>query len=364
MNKLNKDDVKIYIFGATVVFFNIFFYYNFPIFPDEITNNFLSTLNSIHSGKKHWLIQSCTEDNYDVSSIIYLLNWFYSLPYYFIENNQSFRFFHIFLGTLLFTLIIYTLKNLKNLILILIVLLSWPLSLINSFVIIRPEYFIILLVLSLIYSLRIKSIFSILLLLISYSFALNAHAKALYFSPLLIFFLFFYFRTHNNKYFAFGGIFYLLLISYEYYGMYSYLSVGCSYDYINNILSTYQVNPFSFFSNPLKFFNGIYSANDLIRIDRALSQIFLRNNYDIGYLPNIVKYNNIVILLNMLYIYLLILYFKNVFIIIKFNLIICIYIFTIISIFILNANKASYDVFMFLNLLLLIPAFGYGNDKK
>jgi hypothetical protein len=364
MNKFNTRNLKIYSLAGIVAFFNFIIFYNFPIFPDEITNNFLSTVNSIYGDNKQWLIESCALDDFSVPSLIYVFNWLYALPFFVIENNQNFRLFHLTLGTVLFLLIIYTLKDYKSLILNLIILLSWPLSFINSFVIIRPEYFIVLMILSLIYSIRCKSILSIIFLLISYSFALNAHAKAIYFSPLIIGFLGAYFWNHKFKYCALSGIIYILFISYKYYGMYKFLSIGCSYEYINNILSTYQVNPFTFFSNPLTFFNRLYSSNDLIRIDRALSQIFLRNNYDIGYLPNIVKYANLINLINMLYIYLLFSYFKKVFSVIKFDFFICSYLFTIISIFILNANKASYDIFMILNLLILLPALGATYEKK
>ncbi len=364
MNKFDSYNFKIYSLAGIIASLNFFFFYNFPIFPDEITNNFLSTVCSIYGGNKQWLIESCTVDNFSVSRIIFIFNWLYSLPFMFIENNHIFRIFHLSLGSVLFFLIIYTLKNCKELILNLIVLLAWPLSLINSFVIIRPEYFIVLMILSLIYSIRCKSILSIILLLISFSFALNAHAKALYFSPLVIYFLIAYYWNHKFKYFAIGGIFYVIFVSYEYYTMYKFLSIGCSYEYINNILSTYQVNPFTLFTNPFMFFNGLHLSNDFIRLDRALSQIFLRNNYDIGYIPNIVKYINITNLVNMLYIYLFFTYFKKVFFGIKFNFFILVYIFTIISIFILNANKASYDIFLCINLLLLLPALGSMHENK
>lgn len=364
MNKLKNYNLKICLLVGILATFNIIIFYNFPIYPDEITNNFLATINSIYRGNKQWLIESCTLDNLSVPGIIFLFNWIYGLLFFVVENNHIFRLFHLLLGTILFLLIIYTLKNYKILILNVIVLLCWPLSLINSFVLIRPEYFIVLMVLSLIYSIRCKSILSILLLLITYSFALNAHAKALYFSPLIILFLFSHFWNDKLKYYAFSGIIYLIFISYEYYGMYKFLSIGCNYEYINNILLTYQVNPFTLFSDPSTFFSRLYFSNDLIRIDRALSQIFLRNNYDIGYLPNIVKYANITNLINMLYIYLLFSYFKNVYNIIKVDFFICVYLLTVFSIFILNANKASYDIFLFLNLLILLPAFGNAYEKK
>ncbi len=364
MSKFDSFHFKIYSLVGIIASFNFFIFYNFPIFPDEITNNFLATKYSIYEGNKQWLIESCTEFNFSVSKIIFIFNWFYSLPFIFIENNFIFRMFHLSLGLALFFLIIFSLRNSKELILNLIVLFAWPLWFINSFVIIRPEYFITLMILSLVYIIRCKSILSIFFLLISYSFALNAHAKALYFLPLIICFLISYFWSHKFKYYVLCVIFYLFYISYEYYGMYKFLSIGCGYDYINNILSNYQVNPFKFFSDPISFFKQLYTSNDLIRIDRALSQILLRNNYDIGYLPNIVKYTSIVNFINMIYIYFLFSYFKKVFTVIKIDFFICTYLLTVFSIFILNANKASYDIFLILNLLVLIPALGSAYEKE
>lgn len=256
MNKFDSFSLKIYSLVGLIACFNFFIFYNFPIFPDEITNNFLATKYSVYEGNKQWLIESCTDDNFIVSKIIFIFNWFYSLPFIFIENNHIFRIFHLSIGLALFFLIIFSLRNSKELILNLIVLLAWPLWFINSFVIIRPEYFIILLILSLVYVIRCKSILSIFSLLISYSFALNAHAKALYFFPLIICFLISYFWNHKFKYYVLCVIFYLIYISYKYYSMYKFLSIGCNYEYINNILSNYQVNPFKFFSDPISFLNN------------------------------------------------------------------------------------------------------------
>lgn len=362
--KILNQNLNVKIIVTLVAIINFIIYFKFPIYPDEITNNYLSTIYSVYNGNKQWLINSCTLEEFKASNTILLLNWLYTLPFSFIDNNQIFRIFHLILGSILFATIIYTLKSSNNLTLNLTAILSWPLMVINSFVIIRPEYFIIIMVLSFIYSIRSRSSLSIVVLSLSFCLAINAHAKSLYFLPLILYFLITYFWNQKNKIISLLSSFFIIYVSYKYYEMYSFLSISCRYDYINSILSNYQISPFKLFSNPYDFLRGIYFSNDLIRLDRAISQIFLRNNYDIGYLPNIIKYFYITNLINMLYIYLLLTYLKNVFSSVNFNKLTYIYLLTIIAIFLLNSNKAAYDIFMYINLIILLPAFGLRHENK
>jgi len=360
---INKLRNNIYLLLALfIIIFNFIIFINFPIFPDEITNNYLATFASIHQGQKLWLIDSCSTGVFYVSNVIRLINTIYSFPYYFIDNNITFRLIHLLFGSILFLLMIISLYKLRQLVLYVLVILVWPLSMINSFIIIRPEYFIVLMVVSMIYSLKAKSNLALIILSTIYLLSLNAHPKALYFIPLLLYFFYYnYYRTNKNL-LVLPITLIILYISYEYFEMYKFLSVGCQYEYINNILAKYQVSPFKIFTSPKDFIFNLYQSNDLIRLDRSISQILLRNNYDIGYLPNIIKYYNIAVLINALYIFLVLYYFYKVSKIIKINLFVMIYLFTILIIFLLNANKASYDIYLYLNLLILLPAFGVKNE--
>lgn len=353
-----------YKFVGILVFLLLsYLYINFPIYPDEITNQYLSSKSSEFNGYKVWLIESCNLNKDKLNLIINIINEIYSYPFNIIKNNYNFRLFNIFLGGFLYFLIIKLLfKNDKG-DLFLLLLLSWPINYINTFIIIRPEYYILLLlILNISYYISKKNIILISIVL-SYIFAINQHPKVIYYLPLILINLLYFSGNKISKTIKYFILIFFVYITYIYYKLYLEIYATCIYDYVNNIFQNYQVSPLLLFQNPLLFFEKLIKANDFLRIDRSLSQIILKNNYDIGYLPNIIKYENIAFCINFIYVGLLLYFFKN-YIKLNINLFTSIYTLTILLVFLLNANKATYDVFLLINSLILIRMLSKREDQN
>jgi hypothetical protein len=345
---------KYYIFLIIIILY--FLYGNYPIFPDEITNNYLATNASSFNGKAIGLIDSCMANRPFIPFIVDILKTITTNINFFVNSLYSLRIFSLFLGFVVFIYLWYFLIRTKKNEVLLIAIISWPLVFLPIFVINRPEIYIIL-------SISALSIFidntnkkfkyiHFYIGIIAYAFALNYHPKSLFFLPLVVFALY---KTRSNYFLIVSFLIFLTYLSISYFKHYNNSLMYCGHDYIKSIISAYQINPVLFFSEPFRFFNSILSSNNSIITDRAISQLMIRNGYDIGFIPNIVKsfwlWNiiNASFIISILYILLNILRNKK-------SILQVILIFICTTIFLLNANKAPYDMSMYVVILVIIAS--------
>jgi len=200
--------------------------------------------------------------------------------------------------------------------------------------------------------------------LVLYTLSLNAHAKAIYFAPLYALAI-----IRSNSFsrtsatIGLAATLYLMAVTIIYALFYSRLAISCEYEYINEILKKYQISPFLLISDPLEFLKNVIYANNIPQIDRAISQLMLRNNYDIGYLPNLVGFPYLTTIVNFIYFSLITKYLLCCLRMFQPNVLVLIYLCTSSAIFLLNANKAAYDMFFYINLFVLSPLFNFNENK-
>jgi hypothetical protein len=343
-----------------VLLFSIVYYKNFPIFPDEITINFLSTNASIFNNSAVYLINSCI-NFYEVSELILFFKNLITKIYVNIDSLIKFRYFSLSIGLSVFLYIWYFLFREKNNSIYYTFLLFWPLVFLPIFVLHRPELYFLLTISSILISFSGNESKSngihLLVCVVSYLVCLNMHPKALYLLPLLIFTLI----KIVNKNFKYLVILVIIYISFEYFKFYQNIWMTCTHDYISNIVSSYQVNPLLLFTDPFNFLKSLLNSNTPIIIDRSISQLMIRNGYDIGFIPNIANKFWLWNLLNFLFIYIFIsqfiIFYKS-----RKYIVIYLVLITILGIYLMNANKAPYDISLYFSILVLI--FAHSNEKK
>jgi hypothetical protein len=149
------------------------------------------------------------------------------------------------------------------------------------------------------------------------------------------------------------------IISYQTYNIGVQSWVCQPIDFIRTFVASYSLNPTLLFNNPLDFVYKLLELNDIDRTYRAITQLYIRYKYDIGYMPDIIKIDILSIILFMPIFYLLlnIIYkticgIKNV----KNNIYYFIYLMSIIIIYLFGGNKAGYDIaFIVVAILLIYP---------
>lgn len=334
----------------------------YPIYPDEITNIFLTGRNGIGDGLKLWLTPACTlKPIYIPPPLLYVYELIGQVFDY-ILTHRSLRATSLFLSFIVFGFWYWLVRNKgtdKNLILILIIL-TLPPIFINSFVYLRPEkYLLFFLVLSIylnIYSFSKKKTLTLYSLV--FMVGIINHPKAYYFLPLYLYILF---RNigPNNLLVTIYNLVLLGIVSVAAWQNY-FLSLEtyiCEpIPFIRNFISNYALNPGLILKDPAEFFYKLFLFNDFSHTYRAISQFFIRSNYDIGYLPDLInlKFEYLFnlpifyIVIKTLYKLLISLYKNDIFYII-YSLLICV-------IYLFSGNKGAYDTaFIVTSLLLIIP---------
>lgn len=337
------------------------FYY--PIYPDEITNIFLVGRNGLDNNNKLWLTPACIESEiYIPFPLIYIYEILFKF-YTSIESHRELRYYSLILSIVFICFwirTVYLKGNTKNIIIILLIFL-WPPIYINSFIYLRPEKFmLIFLICSInIYVFRSNNLIFRLIYTVIASLIVINHPKAFYLLPIYLYVMFAEYKHHDlyHKITNYILLISLIIISYQSYVIGSATWVCKPIEFIKLFVASYSLNPTLIFTNVQEFFIKIFELNNAERSYRAVSQLFLRSDYDIGYMPNLIKLQFISIVVSMTILCLLL---KIVFQLIKEthkeNYFYIIYIITIAVIYLFGGNKSAYDIsFIICAILLVVP---------
>ena len=370
----NLKSIAAYIFIGALALLLVIFSLRFPIYPDEITNIFIVGNIDFSNSRKLWLIPSCLNSPLFINEIIVPIaainSWFYAL----ISNHQILRLTSLVLGLWMLFFWRFSIAqhgaNLKNTIYSFLII-FWPIFFINTFLYIRPEKLILLFLILCLHTYYNKkyTYYYFIIISIIFCLCLYNHPKAYYFSPIYLYILFNFIDIKKpiTTIFYILIAFYVLSFAIFYYPIHNITWPCPNIEYINNIVKNYAVNPLLIIKDPVEFFVSLYGANDFIRIERALWQILLRQNYDIGYLPSLINSNIIISIVNAPFLLLLILFYLNFvdrLIYIKNLFFPFIYILINIMILIFSANKSAYDISLFFVSNALIAPYILSNSIK
>lgn len=252
--------------------------------------------------------------------------------------------------------------NSNNLDLIAVIFLAPPIF-INSFIYLRPEKFLLFFLVFSIY-LNLydnKRLITALLYGLSFGIVIVNHPKSYYFF-LIYFFIFYKCINKKNIYSIVGNIaivLTVLLASLQNYFLTLDAYICNPVPFISSIVSNYALNPLLLIQDPAGFFYKIYSFNDLSHTYRAISQVFIKSNYDIKYLPDIIISKYLIIIINLPIVYVLLKIYYNLLSSSLKNskdLFLFIYLFTISIVYLFSGNKGAYDIaFTVTSLLIIIP---------
>lgn len=351
-SKINYERLWIPIL---VIISTFFLYGKMPIFPDEITNNYLSTVASSFDGKSVSLIESCNTNKSTEPYLVHILKVTVGSVYTNIQTLQQLRYLSLAFAGLVFSYIWIGILRHNNNRYLYLGLLLWPLVYVPLFVFCRPEIFILLCITSLAtLNLNPKSKLANMHLCVgffSYLIALNYHPKAIYFLPLILYSVY----TCCSKRISIILITTLFFANVTYYNYYVESWLTCSHEYIADIVSKYQVSPKLFFTEPAEFLSRVLKSNSLQISDRAVSQLLIRNSYDIGYLPNIVTNQSLWNFFNAAFL------IGFVFLVIdgvrsNISIFRIILLLTLIATYLMNANKAPYDMSLYVSIIVIFAA--------
>jgi hypothetical protein len=356
--KLQNSKVLFVIIGLV----GLSFFYLTPIFPDEITTQFLISGQS-NSTTRNWLIWACVSPAYrldHLTGMYFKLNQLLFAP---INSLVSLRIYSFALALPVFFFFYSNYKKLNTIELHLLVpVLFHPIIFINAFVYFRPEKLILLLVITSCYLLgsisRNRPVSYVAPILYSALFVLCFlnHPKVAYFVPMFLYVLYKIARSGNLP-IAFWTCWLLFLT----YSLFMVLRLNIStwpcpgVEEIRLINAGHAVNPLTIFHDFGDFVRGILTANDDVRTVRAASQIMFRRDYDIGYLPNMhaAFVSTALNIVGIIIVICIIFYsiFKSVGKLLagpNRNLFGFLLMFTNLGVYILNGNKGPYDVVSFI----------------
>lgn len=357
------DNYRCY-FLALIIILSLYISIYYPIYPDEITNIFLVGRNGLGNSNKLWLTPACLVSNiYIPAPLLYvyeLSQYFYNL----INTHRGLRFLSLTLSLasiFVWLKIIYN-NGLKKHLLVVLLIFLWPPIFINSFIYLRPEKFLIIFLITSIYIINNKkNIFILIIFFITTVLMVINHPKAFYLLPLYFYTLLIGFKSDDliSKFFKSILVVLTFIISYQTYNIGVQSWICQPIDFIRTFVASYSLNPILLFNNPLDFIYKLFELNNIDRTYRAITQLYIRSKYDIGYMPDIIKVNIISIILFFPFFYLLLkVIYKTVYGIknVKNNIYFLIYLVSILIIYLFGGNKAGYDIaFIVVAILLIYP---------
>lgn len=347
----------------------IYIAYIYPIYPDEITNIFLTGRNGIDNSLKLWLMPAC------VSKEIYIpipLLYVYSsveLLFNQILTHRALRNISLILSLGMIWFWYWLVKkkgSLDNFWIICLIFLLPPIF-VNSFIYLRPEKYILLFLIFSIYlnlykntSLATISLYSFIFLV-----AIINHPKSYYFIIIYLFII----VKNFNKVVELGTIYKLGLLLIVFTVIYQnyFLSLdtySCNQvPFVRDFISNYALNPMLIFKDPAEFLNKIALFNDFSHSLKAVSQFFIKSDYDIGYLPNIINSKPLIYLINLPIVYLVAKIFYNFIFnfVNKRDVFYIIYLLTIMIVYLFSGNKGAYDIAFTITALIAILPFAVHN---